>query len=393
MAREVVIIGAGIVGVALARELAARPGIRVTVLDRDRDGDRPLGSTAFAPGFVGIYNDAPILVELARASAAVYAAAGTGFAQAGGLELATSDAGAAQVERRSRAARVAGLASAMLAPAELPTAVAAFVDVRQVVAAARCGDDAVAEPSALTAALRAQAESRGVRFLAGRVIGLDAVGSRLAIATASGARFGADDVVLAGGVWGAFLAELAGGALPLVPVAHPYVYSAKDAGLAAGPFVRWPEHHVYARVHDGRLGWGSYDHRPVPVGLDELEAGAGLPWNAAFDAAIAAAQRLLRPEACFAPGQRVNGVFAMTPDNLPFLGRHPALPGVWVAQAIWITHAAGAAARLADAMTGGCELPRELGVDRFAGRPGDALQAAALRLYRDIYAHEGGGNA
>ena len=137
MAREVVIIGAGIVGVALARELAARPGIRVTVLDRDRDGDRPLGSTAFAPGFVGIYNDAPILVELARASAAVYAAAGTGFAQAGGLELATSDAGAAQVERRSRAARVAGLASAMLAPAELPTAVAAFVDVRQVVAAAR----------------------------------------------------------------------------------------------------------------------------------------------------------------------------------------------------------------------------------------------------------------
>jgi len=78
----------------------------------------------------------------------------------------------------------------------------------------------------------------------------------------------------------------------------------------------------------------------------------------------------------------------MTPDNLPFLGRHPAMPGLWVAQALWITHAAGAAARLADAMTGGGDLPLALDVNRFAGRPGDALQAAALGLYRDIYAHQ-----
>jgi len=78
----------------------------------------------------------------------------------------------------------------------------------------------------------------------------------------------------------------------------------------------------------------------------------------------------------------------MTPDNLPFLGRHPAMPGMWVAQAIWVTHGAGAAAKLVDAMTGDSELPDELAVDRFAGRPVNVLREAALRLYRDIYANE-----
>ena len=53
-----------------------------------------------------------------------------------------------------------------------------------------------------------------------------------------------------------------------------------------------------------------------------------------------------------------------------------------------MTHAAGAAARLVDAMTGDRGLPEELAVDRFAGQAADELKAAALRLYRDIYAND-----
>jgi glycine/D-amino acid oxidase-like deaminating enzyme len=56
-----------------------------------------------------------------------------------------------------------------------------------------------------------------------------------------------------------------------------------------------------------------------------------------FDPAVEAAQALLRPEARFTPEHRVNGVFARTPDNLPFLGRHPGMDGVWIAQALWVT--------------------------------------------------------
>lgn len=386
MAREIVIVGGGIVGVSVALELARRSDVRVTLIERD--GEKLKGSTAFAPGFVGLYNDAPILVELAMATASAYRAAGGGFTQAGGLELATSEAGAVDIERRSRAARAAGLNSTILGPDELPEAIAAFVDARRIVAAAYGADDAVADPATLTALLRAQAKARGVQFASGKVIAIDAVGSQIAVTVSAGERFVADDVVLAGGVWGSFLAELVGLSLPLIPVAHPYVYSAANGRLAAGPFVRWPERHVYARVHGDRLGIGSYDHRPVPVGLADLEGGAGLGWDAAFDPVIGSAQQLLRSDIRFEPQRRINGVFAMTPDNLPFLGQHPSMAGVWVAQAIWVTHGAGAAARLVDAMTGGNAMPDELAVNRFAGQPANVLEDAALRLYRDIYANE-----
>ena len=386
LAREVVVIGGGIVGVSVARELAGRPDFRVTVIERD--GGVPRGSTAFAPGFVGLYNDAPILMELAKASASVYRTAGVGFVRAGGLELATSEAGAEEVERRSHAARAAGLGSRMLASGELPEAIATFVDARRIVAAAHCVDDAVAEPSTVTAALRARAEAPGARFRSGRIAAIDSQDGRVVAVASTGERFIADDVVLAGGVWGASLADLTGLSLPLIPVAHPYVYSGENGSLGAGPFVRWPEHHVYARVHGNRLGIGSYDHRPVPVETNDLEDGAGLAWETAFDPVIDSAQQLLRLEARFEPKQRINGVFAMTPDNLPFLGRHPSMPGLWVAQAIWVTHGAGAAASLVDAMAGDGALPDELAVNRFAGQPADALRAAALRLYRDIYANE-----
>lgn len=102
--RDVVIVGAGIVGVSLAHILASR-GAAVTVLDRD--AGPPRGSTSYAPGFVGLYNDASILTRLARESAAFYEHA-DGFRCSGGLELATTDAGASEVERRVKAARTLG---------------------------------------------------------------------------------------------------------------------------------------------------------------------------------------------------------------------------------------------------------------------------------------------
>lgn len=383
--REVVIVGAGIVGTALARELAAKDDVRVTVLDQ-ADG-APLGSTAFAPGFVGLYNDAPILVELARSSANVYESVGSAFARTGGLELATTPTGLAEAERRVAAASRTGLDSQMLAPDELPASVTAFADTDRVLGGGWFPDDGVADPVPLTAELRRQAEERGARLLGGqRVVDID-VQDDLVVSTATGERFVANDVVLAGGVWGPTLTSLVDIELPLFPVAHPYVYSA-DGNRFPGPFVRWPEHHVYARVHGHRLGIGSYDHAPVPIDQPGLDGGAGLMWTEDFDPVIEKAQQLLRAPARFEPDRRINGVFAMTPDNLPFLGPHPTLPGIWVAQAIWVTHAAGAAGLLAAAMTDGPHLPEPLAVDRFAGRDIDELSVAAYRLYRDIYAND-----
>lgn len=386
MGREAVVVGGGIVGISLAHALATR-GVGVTVLDRDPQG--PRGSTAYAPGFVGLYNDVPILTGLARDSAAVYDAAEGGFRRSGGLELATSDVGVAEVERRVEAARAAGLRAELLTAADIPGSVAAFVDTARVLAAGHFVDDGSADVRALTRVLRAEAIARGARFLSDReVTGIDQRRPGAVVVTTSGDRFTADDVVLAGGVWGPSVAALTGLELPLFPVAHPYVYDSPATTWSTGPFLRWPEHHVYSRIHGDRLGIGTYDHRPVPVSQHELAAGAGLAWSDALDPVIEAAQRLLRPEARFAPEHRINGVFAMTPDNLPFLGRHPEMESVWMAQAIWVTHAAGASRTLADAMLDQSETPRELDLTRFAGLDTATLRESALRLYRDIYAND-----
>lgn len=385
--REIVVVGAGIVGISLAYILSREPGVEVIVLERDTRESR--GSTTFAPGFVGLYNDVPILTALAQESAAIYDRADGEFFRSGGLELAASENAVAQLRRRVEGAQAVGLPAELLSPDDLPDSVASFVDTKQAVAVAWFPADGSADVVALTAALRNEAIARGARFLHDHeVTGIDDHASRPTVHTDSGDRFTADAVVLAAGVWGPSLAQMTGLELPLFPVAHPYVYSAPASSWEPGPFVRWPEHHVYARVHSDRLGTGTYDHRPVNIEQNDLNNGAGLAWSEGFTPVIEMAQKLLRSEARFVPERLVNGVFAMTPDNLPFLGRHPKMPSVWVAQALWITHAAGAADRLAKAMLNDSDLPPQLRIDRFDGVDRAELRDSALRFYRDIYAND-----
>ncbi len=387
---RVTIIGAGIVGSAAARELAACPGVQVTVLEAAPGTDSLRGSTGYAPGFVGLYNDAPVLTELARESAAVYDSFPHAFRRAGGLEVATSESGAAELARRADGARLAGLSVAEVGPDDVSRLAPDVVDTERMVAAWAYADDAVAYTRLLIQAIRGAARARGARFVDGALVtAIEPSGSGELLVSAAGEdRYACDVVILCAGIWGSSFGALIGAEIPLFPVAHPYVYSPPRPDLRSGSFVRWPEHHVYARVHSDRLGLGTYDHVPLAVTQDELRQGAELPWPAdRFDQAITTAEELLPAGSRFEPSARMNAVFAMTPDNLPLLGALEPAPGIWSAQGIWVTHAAGAAKALSAAIVGGDELAPELNPNRFAGRDPEELRASALRLYRDIYAN------
>lgn len=384
---DVVVIGAGIVGIAVAQALSRASGVRVTVLERDVGA--PRGSTTYAPGFIGLYNEVPILTALAQESAAIYEEVGTRLRRSGGLEIATTDTAAASLCRRVADTRAAGRPAEVLDFSDLPGSVTSFVDGDPVVAAAHFAADGSVDVPELSREIRDRALATGARFRYGQeVVGIESRAGGVAVRTVAGSLFAGDAAVLAVGVWGPALAQLVGLHLPVFPVAHPYVYDVSRPTRIPGPFVRWPEHHVYSRVHGDRLGIGSYDHVPVSVSQDDLREGAGLEWSDEFTPVIESAQRLLRAEATFTPQRYVNGVFAMTPDNLPFLGRHPDAPKIWIAGALWVTHAAGAADRLAAAMLTDGELPQELGVSRFSGANHARLHERALRLYRDIYAND-----
>lgn len=395
--RQVVIIGGGVTGTALAAELSSVPGIAVTVLER-HPAQSPRGSTAYAPGFLGVLNERRVLTELARASADRYERLSPhpspAFARAGGLEVGYTAAGATMLEHRVRLADAAGLPARLLDAAQAARLVPDLVDGSRCVAAVLFSADAVVRADLLTTAMAHRAATSGVRFVHdGPVIGLDVRSGRVRGVRTEQELYPADDVVIACGVWSPLVAAMAGVTLPLTPVAHPYVYGPvrPTRTHVAGPFVRWPEYHVYARDHGDRLGIGSYRHAPLPVPASELGVDARRAWpGERFDAAVSAALTLLPEAGRWRPEQRINGVFAMTADNLPLLGPVPAVTGLWAAAALWITHAAGAAAWLAAWMTG-AEVPTEAGAlrpDRFAGRPDDELAARSLERYCDIYARQ-----
>ena len=389
MTRKVVVIGAGIVGSAVAGELSRVDGVDVTVVDRSPAGALQ-GSTVHAPGFIGLYNDAAILTEFAIRSAEIYDGMGNAFVRAGGLEIATTDSGALDLERRHLAAIAHGLPSRQIDGAEAATRAPGLIAVDNVVAAYAYPRDGTAEASRLTRAIRSGASSRGALFVdAHEVTAVSSSTGGTFTVEAEGRRFIADDVVLAGGIWGPTLADRTGVEVPLFPVAHPYVYSGRQAGLTAGSYVRWPERHVYARVHGNRIGIGTYDHAPVSVAQSEIFSESELPWDPeTFDPVISSALGLLPAASHFVPDARLNGVFAMTPDNLPLLGQHPGRPGLWSALAVWVTHAAGAAAALATEMTCGSGLSTELAPDRFSDLASDEQRSRALGLYRDIFSND-----
>lgn len=89
---QTIIIGAGIVGSALAYFLSqGSPDPDILVFDRSISD--VVGSTGYAPGFIGQYNEKPSLTKLAIDSVEEYTKLNTGFSRVGGLELASTDAG------------------------------------------------------------------------------------------------------------------------------------------------------------------------------------------------------------------------------------------------------------------------------------------------------------
>jgi glycine/D-amino acid oxidase-like deaminating enzyme len=394
MSRHVVIIGAGIVGATVAAGLTRDGGVEVTILERGSEHDLR-GSTGHAPGYVSLVSESPIMSALAVASATLYEGLESGldgFDRVGGLELARSDASLANLERRARLAAEAGITGILLDPDEAAAAAPIFVDREHTVGGLLFPADGVARGGVVTETLKAQASRQGARFVYdATVTGIDVRGDRVeAVRSSCGDRFEADDVVIAVGIWGREVAALAGVEVPLAPVAHPYVYGLTRAtpSRARLPFVKWREETAYARDHGDRYGIGTHDNDPLALDVGAFDE-ATQPWPAdEFDDPIERALQLLPEEHRFPIDTRLNGLFSMTADNLPLVGPSKDIEGLWIAEALWITHAGGAATALVDMMRG--QAPAIDGLEaldpaRFAALDAEQLVMRARKKYREIW--------
>ncbi|KAJ6141161.1 hypothetical protein N7497_012054 [Penicillium chrysogenum] len=385
--RQIIIVGGGIVGAALAFHLSkAQTENHIILIDKSLE--TLLGSTGHAPGFVGQLNESPVLTRLAKDTVQDYLTIPGGFEtnRAGGW----STCGASH----PRSGRLS-----------CPD----FIDANSIKHCLHFPSDGTANAGVITSYYVDQARTRGVDFLEAAVTGFattieNETSKIAAIKTASGdINSEGSTVILATGIWTSSL--ISNGStpvtqlpIPIVPVAHPYTFTpARTRRVGA----------LIHSDHDDRDGLGSYDHPPMQ--LDPTESAIGA-WPSSFDQVLSEACSNLKNKTEFqVQGQNMeteepwvadkpfNGIFSVTPDNLPFTGRVPDVANLWLAAAIWVTTAAGTAKLLAREILDDGEnattsedkaLLDALHPARFQGVEADLLLRQSLSKYNDIYNRE-----
>ncbi|ANZ34826.1 sarcosine dehydrogenase [Lentzea guizhouensis] len=347
---RVVLVGAGIVGCALADELTERGFTDVTVLDQAR-GFAAGGSSGHAPGLVFQTNPCRSMTRFARYTVEKYTALGC-FDQVGGLEIATTEARLADLSRRHGWATSWGVES-RLVDADEVARLHPLLDREQVLGGFLTPGDGLAKPVQAAEVQARRAIGRGARFEFGQeVVAVETSGDRVTGVRTGTGTFAADVVVSCAGMWGPLLGEMVGLTVPLVPMAHQYAFTGEvpvsAEALARQPILRHQEADLYFRSHGRALGIGAYGHRPMPVDARDITS-SELPFtDEDFAPSWAAAVELFPVLAQAGVERGFNGLFSFTSDGMPLLGEHPGLAGFWVAEAVWITHSAGVARAVAE---------------------------------------------
>ncbi len=397
-----VVIGAGIVGCAAAAYLARGGLTDVVVLDRGplfRTG----GSTSHAPGLVFQNNASRTVSKLAQWTVDAYLDVSRDgepcYFPVSSLEVATTRARWDDLHRKCGYARSWGLDAQLLSPADAARLLP-LLDADRILGAIRIQRDGLARSVTIAERLARRAAAAGVEFVGETAVtGFDIHGGRVRGVETSRGRIEAERVLVCGGIWGPLLGTLAGVPIPLQPCAHPYIRTTplpELAGLTGivHPIWRHQDAAMYLWQEGERYGIGNYRHEPSIVDpeaiRDDVPAPADLPFDEAMmEPGRREAERLLPALRGHGVTDRVYGLFSFTPDAQSLVGEVAGVRGLWLAEAVWVTHAGGVGRAVAELMlTGDCELDlRELDVNRFAPHVAarSYVRERGAQQYREIY--------
>ncbi|MFE1339921.1 FAD-dependent oxidoreductase [Streptomyces sp. NPDC058733] len=367
---RVVIIGAGVVGAALADEISARGWTEVTVVDQ---GPLPAtgGSSSHAPGLVFQTNASKTMTELARYTVEKFSSLEVDgkpcFLQVGGLEVATSPERLAEIQRRHGWLASWGIDSRLLNPDECVER-HPLVDRDKILGGLFVPTDGLAKAVLAVEAQIRRATERGVRFLARHeVLDVRQSEGRVTGVVTDHGEIDADIVVCCAGIWGPKIARMVGMNLPLTPLAHQLAWTGPVPALAGQteeavrPILRHQDADLYYRDRYDGIGIGYYGHRPMPVSADDIlsvdeaeEMPSVLKFTEEdFEPAWTETQSLLPATQEAKVEEGINGLFSFTTDGYPLLGESPQVKGFWVAEAVWVTHSAGVGRAVAEWLVDG----------------------------------------
>jgi sarcosine oxidase subunit beta len=325
---DVAVVGGGVIGLSVARELRRAGVDRVLVLEREAAVGQ--GSSSRANGGVraqfttraNIEFSAWSIAELERLDAATGL---LGFHQTGYLLLCGSDAAEASLRAAFELQRSLGVEVRWLAPAEA-LALVPFLRPDGLQAATFHHRDGFLDPHGVVAALRAEAERLEATIRTGaEVVAIEpAPGGALEVRTGDGT-VRAGLVVNAAGPAAGRVAALCGIDLPVAPVRRNLAYVREPGGpgelipmcvdLDTGVLVRREASGGFV------VAWSDPDDRPSwetmvdPRFLEQLAQRVGNRFPLLEELPLDARQ-------CWA------GLYPETPDHHAVIGPAPELPGL-----------------------------------------------------------------
>ncbi len=367
---SVVVIGAGIVGCSVADQLTQLGWRDVVVLDQG-----PLfeagGSTSHAPGLVFQTNPSKTMTELAK-----YGVERTSklkvdgkpcFYPVGGIEIAATPERWKDLKRKHGLATSWGLEPELISPEECANKVP-LLDPKNIYGGLFVPDDGIAKGVHVSEASAKQAMERGASFYGEtEVTGIEVKDGRVRAVETSRGRIETELIVSCAGMWGPKLGRMVGMTVPLQPMQHQYAWTTPLAELdgedreVIHPILRHQDFSMYFRHQEDRYGIGAYRHRSMPISADDIpkyEDAEIMPsimefTPEDFQPSLDEARRMLPALQDVEIDSPMNGLFSFTPDGGPLLGESNEAKGFWVAEAVWVTHAAGVGKVMAEWITTG----------------------------------------
>lgn len=318
---DVVVVGAGVVGLAVARRLRER-GRSVVVLEREGIG---AGASGVQPGGVRQQWGTRVACRLARESVAFWAEAAERLSSPVPLELRRCGYLFAALEQETLARLAAnvelqngeGIPSRLVTPSELATLVPGLT-ADELVGGAWCGEDGYFDrPQSVV-----EAFARGMEVRLCEVTTVRPNGAAWVVETRDGRRLDGGEVVVAAGVESAELLRPLGVELPIVPEERYLFFSDPVGQRLLEPLVVSPELGFAAKqLADGRVLASDLSARGDPTRERDR-------WRARIRAAT---ERLLPLLSHVSYPLLVRGVYDVTPDHQPVLGPLPGHDGLHVA--------------------------------------------------------------
>jgi len=325
---EQVIIGAGIVGASIAYHLAIRGATDVVLLERE---EAPAsGSTARSAAGVRHQFESAVNIHLSTYSIECLrrfdeeVGGHAGLRQVGYLLLVSDESTWEQYRRNVALQQSLGVRSRLLRPADV-AGIVPGTRIDDLVGATFGPDDGYCDPHGVAMGYLERARSLGARIRVGEpIVAMTRQGDRVTEVRTARSRIACDTVVNAAGAWAGAVGAMAGIETPVRPfrrciyLTEPFDGIPRDVPLtidvASGFYLR--------KEHDNVLFGRTNPAEPSSERLD-------VDWDWLDEVLTVGVERF--PQLADAGLWRQGawaGLYEITPDHLPILGRHPEVPNL-----------------------------------------------------------------